>query len=200
MVEQAVSVARPRACYEAFSVEKTDVDSVVVGGRTFTSLVLSHNLGQTDTAYAFVVTAGQELAHWSEALEPFRRALGWELQLAALDAAREAIVEDIMRRKRISPIGRQTPGSLADWPLTDQRPLFDLLGSGPETIGVRLSETLLMTPLHSGSGFFFHSPSGFVQCSLCPMPHCPARKAEYDPEAPARYGIPPQPQAESASR
>jgi len=36
------------------------------------------------------------------------------------------------------------PGSLEDWPLTEQRVLFALLGDPQAAIGVRLTDSLLM--------------------------------------------------------
>ena len=43
------------------------------------------------------------------------------------------------------------PGSLADWPMREQRPLFGLLGDTDAAIGVELMESYLMRPTKSVS-------------------------------------------------
>ena len=59
------------------------------------------------------------------------------------------------------------PGSLADWPLREQRPLFGLLGNVRAAIGVTLTPSLLMTPTKSVSGILFPSEETFASCQLC---------------------------------
>ena len=74
------------------------------------------------------------------------------------------------------------PGSLADWPLREQRALFRLLGDVEAAVGVTLTPSLLMTPTKSVSGIFFPSEETFASCQLCPREACPNRRAPYDPE------------------
>jgi hypothetical protein len=73
------------------------------------------------------------------------------------------------------------PGSLADWPLTEQIPLFRLIGDVRQATGVYLTESLLMMPRKSVSGFDFPTESSFASCQLCPREKCPNRRAAYDP-------------------
>ena len=82
-----------------------------------------------------------------------------------------------------------SPGSLEDWPIQEQLPLFALLGEAPAAIGVRLTESLLMLPGKSVSGIFFPSASTFFSCRLCPRERCEGRKARYDETAAREYGI-----------
>jgi hypothetical protein len=72
------------------------------------------------------------------------------------------------------------PGSLADWPIGQQVPLFSLLGDTERAVGVRLSSSLLMIPRKSVSGFQFPSEETFASCQLCPRSVCPNRRAPYD--------------------
>ena len=64
------------------------------------------------------------------------------------------------------------------WPVSDQRPLFDLLGGNP--CGVRLSDGFLMYPVKSLSGIIAigdqlrQEVSG---CDICPMVRCFRRHA-----------------------
>jgi hypothetical protein len=77
------------------------------------------------------------------------------------------------------------PGSLPDWPIDQQKPLFEILGPIPEKIQVRLTSSCLMLPTNSLSGIYFRDPEGFISCRLCSR-KCPRRKAPFDPEQLAR--------------
>jgi hypothetical protein len=72
------------------------------------------------------------------------------------------------------------PGSLADWPIEQQRVLFDLFGAGAQQIGVRLSDSLLMVPTKTVSGMYFPTTEHFESCQLCPREHCPGRRAPFE--------------------
>ena len=72
------------------------------------------------------------------------------------------------------------PGSLPDWPISQQRPLFDLVGKAAE-IGVHLTDSYLMRPLKSVSGILFATDVTYENCQLCPVERCPNRRAPYDP-------------------
>ena len=73
-----------------------------------------------------------------------------------------------------------TPGSLPDWPIEEQESLFAVLGDTQASIGVALSESLMMVPEHSVSGVVFPTEARFESCQLCPREKCPGRRAAYD--------------------
>lgn len=79
------------------------------------------------------------------------------------------------------------PGSLADWPITEQKPLFELLGAVQELIGVELTASFLMILIKVVSGIHFPKELAFVSCQLCPGNQCPGRKAPYDKELFEQY-------------
>jgi hypothetical protein len=79
------------------------------------------------------------------------------------------------------------PGSLADWPIHEQRPLFRLIGDTESAIGVRLQPSLLMWPTKSVSSIFFPTSSDFVSCQLCPRQGCPNRRATYQASKMEQY-------------
>lgn len=72
---------------------------------------------------------------------------------------------------------------MADWSITEQRALFDLLGDVDGLLGVRLTENFLMLPRKSVSGLLFPSDRPFVSCRLCDKSDCPGRQVPYDPAA-----------------
>ena len=63
------------------------------------------------------------------------------------------------------------PGSLADWPLREQRPLFGLLGDVQAGHRRRADASLLMMPTKSVSGILFPSRGDLRQ-----LPALPARR------------------------
>jgi hypothetical protein len=72
------------------------------------------------------------------------------------------------------------PGSLDDWPLSEQITLFQLLGNPLEAIGVDLTESMLMIPNQSVSGIRFETEENFTSCQLCPREICAYREAPFD--------------------
>jgi hypothetical protein len=82
---------------------------------------------------------------------------------------------------RLGRIEAMSPGSLPDWPIQAQRPLFALFGDTERLLGVRLTESLLMVPSKSVSGILFPTEQTFASCQLCPREGCPSRQLPYDP-------------------
>jgi cobalamin-dependent methionine synthase I len=98
----------------------------------------------------------------------------------ALRTAAHALHEHMAEQYRPGHVSTMSPGSLSDWPLQEQRPLFALLGAPEQTIGVRLTASLLMVPMKSASGIGFPTEERFESCQLCPREDCPGRRAPYD--------------------
>ena len=84
------------------------------------------------------------------------------------------------RKYALGRTSTMSPGSLPDWPIQAQRPLFALLGRAEELLGVRLTDGLLMVPSKSVSGIRFPTEQTFASCQLCPRAGCPSRQAPYD--------------------
>ena len=72
------------------------------------------------------------------------------------------------------------PGSLEEWPITQQRLLFDAMDGLDRQIGVKLTDSFLMVPVKSISGIRFPSKNRFESCQLCPRKNCIGRRAPYD--------------------
>jgi hypothetical protein len=180
LVCAAQSVARPKAIYAGAFVESRNGDSVVIEGITFTSRVLRVNLEQTNRVFPFVATCGVELEEWSNSIEGMlNRYCADQIKELALEAAAKALEEDVATRYAAGCLAMMNPGSLPDWPVSEQRNLFGLLGEAAGKIGVRLTEGCVMFPVKSVSGILFPSEEGFESCQLCAR-QCPKRRAPYD--------------------
>lgn len=181
LVQEASRIARPLALFREAYIEQKGEDSVVVDGVTLNSRILRVNLGQSFKVFPFIVTSGVELEEWSKSfadmLEHF-----WAdtLKERALECAHSAFKEHLAKNYNCDKMAEMHPGSLADWPLPEQRKVFSLLGSPLDTIGVELKDSLLMYPLKTVSGIRFPNEENFESCQLCLRDRCPNRKAPCD--------------------
>jgi cobalamin-dependent methionine synthase I len=143
--------------------------------------VLRKNLEGAEQAFPFVVTGGVELEEWADTqAEAVRR--GWARAVTglALGFAIKSLEDYLARHYPIGRLGRMKPGSIPDWPLAEQRPLFALLGDVQGSVGVELRPDFFMRPVMTTSGVYFPDPEGFECCLLCPRADCPGRVMPYD--------------------
>jgi hypothetical protein len=181
LVDEAVAVARPRALYKLAFIEAKGDETITAEGFTFTSRVLRVNLDKLHRFFVFVGTAGRELEAWSDSKQDvLAHFYADAINEAVLHAAMTTFVAQLTERFQLAPTAAMNPGSLTDWPLREQRPLFALLGDVRSAIGVELTGSLLMVPRKSVSGILFVAEETFASCQLCPRQDCPNRRAPYD--------------------
>lgn len=180
LAAQAAEVARPKALYGLTVIEDHGDDFIVVEKIRFKSRVLAVNVKSLHRVFPFVVTCGMELVEWADGLSGMlERFYADALKLAALRTATRRLEKEIRHQFDTGRISQMCPGSLSDWPLDQQRPLFDLLGDTQGAVGVTLKSSMLMIPDKSESGFYFQNDSGFASCQLCPVKDCPSRKSPF---------------------
>ena len=184
MLAEARRIVRPRACYALLEVEDRGNGGVVIGGEEFDSRVLKVNLKGRERTALFVATCGRELEKWSMGFSDLL--IGWvadEICESALRCAVQALEAEVDLRIGGSYRGSMNPGSLEDWPLTQQGPLFRALGGTDvilRAIGVELTASCLMLPRKSLSGVRFASDEQFADCLLCPREDCRGRRLAFD--------------------
>jgi len=178
---EAEAVAKPKAMYGLAFIDDKHDDGVTIEGVRFTSRVLRVNLDLARRVFAYVATCGVELGAWAHQMNDMLYQFWAEaIKEAALRAAIKTLNDHINDRYRPGHTSVMNPGSLADWPLREQRPLFRLLGDPTAAIGVQLTESCLMEPNKSVSGIRFPTAESFESCQLCPREVCPGRRAPYD--------------------
>ena len=178
---EARAVARPKAMYGLAFIDSRGNDHVIIEAIKFSSRVLRINLDPVNRVFPFVVTCGTELAEWASSIDDFlHRYWADRIMQLALTSARQALQDRIQTRFGLGTISSMNPGSLEDWPMQEQRPLFALLGTAEADVGVRLTDSMIMTPLKSVSGLWFATDVDFASCQLCPRGDCPSRRAAYD--------------------
>jgi hypothetical protein len=182
-VKQAETVSRPKAMYRVGYLGERGEDWVTIGEQRFTSRILRVNLEPVHRVFVYLVTCGAEIQEWAQGrTDPLEQYWSNVVQEMALGAASRALSDHLNQLYEPGRTSTMAPGSLGEWPLSEQRPLFSLLRDTVEAIGVRLSESLLMVPTKSVSGIRFATEEQFESCQLCPRSDCPGRRAPYDDE------------------
>ncbi len=183
LVAAAQGIGRPKAaCREAF-IDARGEDTVAIDGITFTSRVLRVNLEHTEQVFAFLATCGTELADWARSLDDMLEQYWADaIMELALRKALHHLTEQIGQIVPHNKTSVMNPGSLRDWPITQQRPFFNLVGAAAARVGVTLTDSMLMVPAKSVSGIRFATEARFESCQLCPRQDCPNRRAPYDRE------------------
>lgn len=183
LLEEAREVARPKAMYGVAYIEEKGEDWVVIEGVKLESRVLRVNLDQAHRVFAYVATCGMEMQRWGEGLtDMLYRYWADEIKAMALGSAVQALNAHLIECYRPGRTATMAPGSLTDWPIQQQRPLFKILDDPTAAIGVELTDSYLMVPNKSVSGLRFPTEEPFESCLLCPRDSCPGRRAPYDPE------------------
>lgn len=191
LLDHAQSIARPKAIYKITTVESQDDETILFDGQPFKSRLLGINLGEAHRAFPYIITSGTELHDWKDSFDDFFVGyLADTITSYALMVAIEKFFTDLSQQYGLGKTATMNPGSLEDWPLQAQIPLFSLLDDPGETIGVHLTESLLMMPRHSVSGILFETETDFVNCQLCPREKCPSRRAPYDQGLKVQYSTP----------
>jgi len=180
---------RPRLLFIKVRIKRVEGGRVYLkGGMTLKSLKLSRTLHDSEELICFLTTIGGEIdfeinsimrqGHLSEAF--IIDALG--------SVAVESIAEQFHRRmerqyseNEKAVTLRFSPG-YCDWPIDEQRELFELFDSN--TAGIELKDSCLMTPRKSISAVFGvypingdPTPCPYNPCIDCSKIDCPSRRA-----------------------
>jgi hypothetical protein len=183
LVDKAQAIGRPKASYKVAFIESRGNDRVIIDGMMLTSRVLRVNLEKAHRVFPFVATCGIELEEWSVSIDDMlERYWADVIKEMALRVALKHLNEHLIDHFQPGKISRMNPGSLPDWPLPEQQQLFALLGGGPASIGIKLTDSFLMIPIKSVSGIWFPTEESFESCLLCPREKCPGRRAPYEPD------------------
>jgi hypothetical protein len=188
LLAQARSLIALCAVYEISYTGAKGEDTVEVAGVTFRSRVLRRNLDQAQKVFPFIMTAGPALeAAAASSGDLLRQYYLEEIANIALGNGAAWLAARLAERWGFPGLASMDPGSLEDWPITEQPKLFSIFGDTERLIGVRLTDSMLMVPRKSISGILFPSEEGFTSCQLCEREKCQGRRAPYDSTMAATY-------------
>jgi len=181
LLDRARLLIRLRAVYEIAYTGARAEDSVEVAGVVFCSRILRRNLDRARKVFPFIMTAGPELeAAAGSSGDLVEQYYLEETANIALGEGVSWLAKRLGVQWGLQDLSCMDPGSLEDWPITEQPKLFSIFGDTEKLIGVRLTESLLMIPRKSVSGILFPSEGSFSSCKLCDRVACPSRKAPFD--------------------
>ena len=183
MVAEARQIARPKAMYRVSGIDEKDGTGVVIEGIRMESRIMAVNLQEINRVFPYLASSGRELYDWTKTHDDMLENY-WaeEISQLALRAAEKYLLDHLKETYELGKTASMNPGSLEDWPITAQKPLFELLGDPMDAIGVELTESMLMLPNQSVSGIRFVSEEGYSNCELCPRGCCIHRRTPYNPE------------------
>jgi len=181
IMQEAVKIAKPTAIYTLLTPDLRNGELWLNNVKLEEPFVFKM-LSPCDPVVPYVATCGLEIDSWSkkytDLLEQFTADTLKQLCLGLIieKLFNEVKTVHFNSEKNISTLN---PGSIKEWPISGQKPLFKLLGGVTNDIGVKLSESLLMSPTKSVSGIIFQSEEEYHNCQLCPRPECQNRRAPY---------------------
>jgi hypothetical protein len=180
----------PRVLYKSCYIDEKLAEGVIADGRRLNSRVLRKNLDKVERIFPFVITIGSKFTEKMDACSDLLEKFYLDtIGNVALNQVRLALKNHLKTEYAVEKTAFMAPGSLPDWPIEEQKPLFELLGDVPAAIGVKLTESFLMLPAKSVSGIYFPTETSFFSCQLCPRERCDSRKAKYNAKLAKDYGI-----------
>lgn len=188
LIEIARPIAKPKAIYEVSYVANRNEDSLYIDGVRFTSRVLRVNLDKVERVFPYVATCGRELDEIAIPSDDLMKHYYLDtIKGMVLGSAISYLKDYLTRNYALGQISKMSPGSLQDWPITQQKELLSIFGNVEDLIGVKLTESFLMLPVKSVSGIYFPTQIKFESCQLCPREACSGRRAPYDPDLVKKY-------------
>ena len=140
--------------------------------------IVYHQLKHSEQVAVFVCTAGEGISQWSKQMMPsdplkgfIADILGSVVVETAIDAIQQKL-SDEMQRAGLKITNRYSPG-YCGWHTQEQHKLFTLLSE--ENCGIHLTESALMLPIKSVSGFIGIGANvrfNPYTCQLCEATHC----------------------------
>ncbi len=188
LIEIVRPVAKPKAVYRVSYVDNKSEDSLYIEGKRFTSCILRVNLDKVERVFPYVATCGRELDEIAVPADDFMKYYCLDtIKEMVLHVALDYLDDYLVRSYALGQMSKMHPGSLGDWPITQQKELFSIFGNVEDLIGVKLTESYLMLPVKSVSGIYFPTEIRFESCQLCPREVCSGRRALYDSDLVKKY-------------
>lgn len=156
----------------------SDDGGVLLGEMEFKSPLLTERLSGLGRVFPYIVTEGREMAEWGVKYKNIPDApIVHQIRQTAVKGCEQRIEKMLCDRFGMAVISSLNPGSLKDWPISEQARLFEVLGDIPACLGISLLPSGIMQPDYSVSGVFYQTDKKYYNCQLCPRDGCPNRKA-----------------------
>lgn len=181
-LEKTKDIADPKGFYLECPVEKVTEHGVTLGGVTFYSDLLAKMLSESAVVYPYLCTCGTELAEYAVGLHDVSEQFAFDAIMEFYRKVAEMSLWDSVLEQL--PEGLVTShvyaGSLAGWPIREQKKLFSLFGENASAIGVTLNSSYMMNPLKSIAGIAFGTKETISECAGCVRRNCSLRTEPFD--------------------
>ncbi len=181
-IREVLSHIKPQGIYRIIPL-RSQKDKKSSKDLNFSSKNLKEMFNDCDKVAVFLTTVGKEIDDLVKKAMKRRPHYGYLLNLVASAAAEEAAeyMQEYIRKKLPedrTTTYRYSPG-YCDWSIREQKKLFGLIPH--EKIGVKLSDTYLMSPTKSVSGVFGICNANSEMelrnlCRNCKRKNCPHRR------------------------
>lgn len=180
IIIETKNIIKPQSIYRFACIESKESWGVMIDGTKFTGPLLSGKLFNRGTVFPYIISLGEEIENKLSAADNLIEQFYLDqISNLLLRKCATYLESHIKRSHNIKQLSCISPGSLTDWPIEDQKPLFSLFGDTQSLIGVSLTPQMLMVPRKSVSGIYFPSKEKFIACSLCSRNDCPERTVPY---------------------
>ena len=141
LIKRARALIKASAAYRICYIEGRLEDTIRIDGVSLKSRVLRRNLDRVERVFPFVLTIGGALEEEARACTDILQQYYLDtIGNAALASVRSYLEDHLRSRYALTTLSSMSPGSLKDWSIENQGPLFSILGDVKGAIGVRLEK------------------------------------------------------------
>jgi hypothetical protein len=182
LISKCVLLAEPKATFILFNSISFNLEKqkILIADETFnTGKIVLNSLKKSNSIAIFTATCGDKIETWSKEL--MKKNFPLEALIVDLIGSEfvEAIVEylhqflEIKAKESGNKVSNRFSPGYCNWPVSDQKNLFTLLQGN--NCGIILTESSLMTPIKSVSGFIGIGPTlkkADYSCQVCSDLNC----------------------------
>ena len=188
--EEIEKMLKPQLSYRILTLSEVDKRGIrLSNGTRFNSPKLAKALAKAESVCCFVATVGPFVdMEINRLMQKQRYANAYVLDTLGSMSAENIVAQFYQRMarkqaKKGSGVSMRFSPGYCDWPIYDQRPLFNLFAK-TDTPEVVLTKSCLMSPRKSVSGLFGLMPSevtgtdpSYNPCNTCSKRDCIARRS-----------------------
>ncbi|KNZ41736.1 hypothetical protein [Acetobacterium bakii] len=166
---------QPMAILKECSVEATSGNTIIIGGYSYKSKILSHLLKDNQRVFLYLLTMGEMPSDITQIEKYFVHSL----KLPVMISAMQNLKKMVQIEHHLEKIGMVNPGLIPDWPIQANQTIFETFGNATKGIGVQMTEACTMRPLYSSSGILFDDLKHYCECETCTIDACVGREARF---------------------
>ena len=180
LVNQGIEIARPVVFYKKAAIHRDEEGAIHIDSVPLEGTLPGQQLDESSEAAIFIASCGQELYNWQESLKDyFDVSVAGIVAERALQSAMKALFETMKAQCRKKYLAIMTPGSVPEWPLSEQEKIFQLLGDVAQEKGICLDASSTMVSTKTVSGILFSGDEKLETCSLCSFKDCSLRHSGF---------------------